>query len=93
MTKSPLDMVFSGSTCTRGEIEAVVVAIGAHTFVGKAGPLEDSTNQVGHYQKFLTAIGNFCIYFILIGIVEEIIIMYPIMKLGYRVGAENLLVL
>ncbi|EEF46783.1 H(\+)-transporting atpase plant/fungi plasma membrane type, putative [Ricinus communis] len=36
---------------TKGEIEAVVIATGVHTFFGKAAHLVDSTNQVGHFQK------------------------------------------
>jgi H+-transporting ATPase len=64
-----------------------------HTFFGKAAHLVDSTNNVGHFQKVLTAIGNFCICSIAIGIVIEIIVMYPIQKRKYRDGIDNLLVL
>ncbi|KAL7183575.1 hypothetical protein ACSBR2_025884 [Camellia fascicularis] len=49
--KSPRDGVYSGSTCKQGEIEAVVIATGVHTFFGKAAHLVDSTNQMGHFQK------------------------------------------
>ncbi|CAL5370611.1 unnamed protein product [Camellia sinensis] len=52
VTKSPGDGVYSGSTCKQGEIEAVVIATGVHTFFGKAAHLVDSTNQVGHFQKY-----------------------------------------
>ncbi|KAH1067364.1 hypothetical protein J1N35_032351 [Gossypium stocksii] len=45
------DEVFSGSTCKQGEIEAVVIATGVHTFFGKAAHLVDNTNNVGHFQK------------------------------------------
>ncbi|XP_068653639.1 plasma membrane ATPase-like [Aristolochia californica] len=93
VTKNPGDEVFSGSTCKQGEIEAVVIATGVHTFFGKAAHLVDSTNQVGHFQKVLTAIGNFCICSIAIGIVVEIIVMYPIQHRAYRDGIDNLLVL
>ena len=51
VTKNPGSEVFSGSTCKQGEIEAVVIATGVHTFFGKAAHLVDSTNQVGHFQK------------------------------------------
>uniref|UniRef100_A0A0A0KVH3 Plasma membrane ATPase n=1 Tax=Cucumis sativus TaxID=3659 RepID=A0A0A0KVH3_CUCSA len=51
VTKGPGDSVYSGSTCKQGEIEAVVIATGVHTFFGKAAHLVDSTNQVGHFQK------------------------------------------
>ncbi|KAG8375333.1 hypothetical protein BUALT_Bualt10G0089300 [Buddleja alternifolia] len=93
VTKNPSDEVFSGSTCKQGEIEAVVIATGVHTFFGKAAHLVDSTNQVGHFQKVLTAIGNFCICSIFIGIIIEIIVMYPIQHRKYRDGIDNLLVL
>ncbi|XP_074583863.1 plasma membrane ATPase-like [Curcuma longa] len=93
VTKNPGDEVFSGSTCKQGEIEAVVIATGVHTFFGKAAHLVDSTNQVGHFQKVLTAIGNFCICSIAIGMVVEIIVMYPIQHRKYRSGIDNLLVL
>ncbi|AQL04520.1 ATPase 8 plasma membrane-type [Zea mays] len=36
-----------------GEIEAVVIATGVHTFFGKAAHLVDSTNNVGHFQKII----------------------------------------
>nr|GMD05624.1 plasma membrane ATPase 4-like [Ipomoea batatas]GMD10559.1 plasma membrane ATPase 4-like [Ipomoea batatas] len=93
VTKNAGDEVFSGSTCKQGEIEAVVIATGLHTFFGKAAHLVDSTHQVGHFQKVLTAIGNFCICSIGVGIVIEIVVMYPIQHRRYRDGIDNLLVL
>ncbi|KAG6739893.1 hypothetical protein POTOM_057511 [Populus tomentosa] len=93
VTKNPGDGIFSGSTCKQGEIEAVVIATGVHTFFGKAAHLVDNTNNVGHFQKVLTAIGNFCICSIAIGMLIEIIVMYPIQNRRYREGIDNLLVL
>ncbi|KAF5725856.1 hypothetical protein HS088_TW23G00586 [Tripterygium wilfordii] len=93
VTKNPGDEIFSGSTCKQGEIEAVVIATGVHTFFGKAAHLVDSTNNVGHFQKVLTAIGNFCICSIGVGMLIEIIVMYPIQHRRYRDGIDNLLVL
>ncbi|XP_073150019.1 plasma membrane ATPase 1-like [Henckelia pumila] len=93
VTKSPGDGVYSGSTVKQGEIEAMVIATGVHTFFGKAAHLVDSTNQVGHFQKVLTAIGNFCICSIAVGMIVEIIVMYPIQHRPYRPGIDNLLVL
>ncbi|KAJ0256639.1 hypothetical protein HA466_0095680 [Hirschfeldia incana] len=92
VTKNPGQEVYSGSTCKQGELEAVVIATGVHTFFGKAAHLVDSTNQ-GHFQKVLTAIGNFCICSIAIGMVIEIVVMYPIQHRSYRDGIDNLLVL
>ncbi|ESW22782.1 hypothetical protein PHAVU_005G180700 [Phaseolus vulgaris] len=93
VTRSPGDEIFSGSTVKQGEIEAVVIATGVHTFFGKAAHLVDSTNQVGHFQKVLTAIGNFCICSIAVGMIIEIVVMYPIQHRKYRSGINNLLVL
>lgn len=93
VTKRTGDEVFSGSTCKQGEIEAVVIATGVHSFFGKAAHLVDSTESIGHFQKVLTAIGNFCICSIAVGMILEIIVMYPIQLRSYRDGINNLLVL
>lgn len=45
------------------------------------------------YYQVLTAIGNFCICSIAVGMVIEIIVMYPIQDREYRPGIDNLLVL
>ncbi|XP_047941943.1 plasma membrane ATPase 2-like isoform X1 [Salvia hispanica] len=93
VNKGPGEAVYSGSTCKLGELEAVVYATGVHTFFGKAAHLVDTTNQVGHFQKVLTAIGNFCICSIAVGMVIECIVMYTIQHRKYRAGIDNLLVL
>ncbi|KAI4331344.1 hypothetical protein MLD38_029537 [Melastoma candidum] len=93
VTKRTGDEVYSGSTCKQGEIEAVVIATGVHSFFGKAAHLVDSTEVVGHFQKVLTAIGNFCICSIAVGMVLEIIVMFPVQHRSYRNGINNLLVL
>nr|AMR43370.1 PH5 protein [Rosa hybrid cultivar] len=93
VTKRTGDEVFSGSTCKHGEIEAVVIATGVHSFFGKAAHLVDTTEVVGHFQQVLTAIGNFCICSIAVGMVLEIIVMFPIQQRSYRDGINNLLVL
>lgn len=41
----------------------------------------------------LTSIGNFCICSIALGMLVEIIVMYPIQHRAYREGIDNLLVL
>ncbi|KAL0453423.1 UNVERIFIED_CONTAM: Plasma membrane ATPase 4 [Sesamum latifolium] len=87
------DIIPADARLLEGEIEAVVIATGVHTFFGKAAHLVDSTNQVGHFQKVLTAIGNFCICSIAVGMLAEIIVMYPIQHREYRKGIDNLLVL
>ncbi|PSS18162.1 ATPase [Actinidia chinensis var. chinensis] len=93
VTKRTGDEVYSGSICKHGEIEAVVIATGVHSFFGKAAHLVDSTEVVGHFQKVLTSIGNFCICSIAVGMILEIIVMFPIQQRAYRKGIDNLLVL
>ncbi|KAF5938689.1 hypothetical protein HYC85_022948 [Camellia sinensis] len=53
VTKNPGDGIYSGSTCKQGEIEAVVIATGVHTFFGKAAHLVENTTHIGHFQKVL----------------------------------------
>lgn len=72
VTKHPGDEVFSGSTCKQGEIEAVVIATGVHTFFGKAAHLVDSTNQVGHFQKV-----GFTVLGFVADMVTECLILLP----------------
>lgn len=43
--------------------------------------------------QVLTAIGNFCICSIAVGMIIEIVVMYPIQHRKYRSGINNLLVL
>ncbi|XP_021280043.1 plasma membrane ATPase 1-like [Herrania umbratica] len=93
VTKHPGHGVYSGSTCKQGEIEAVVIATGVHTFFGKAAHLVETTTHVGHFQQVLTAIGNFCICSIAIGMVIELIVIYGIHHRAYRTGIDNLLVI
>lgn len=50
VTKNPGDGVYSGSTCKQGEIDAVIIATGVHTFFGKAAHLVENTTHVGHFQ-------------------------------------------
>ncbi|KAI3844039.1 hypothetical protein MKX03_007057 [Papaver bracteatum] len=93
VTKNPGDGVYSGSTCKQGEIEAVVIATGVHTLFGKAAHLVENTTHIGHFQKVLTSIGNFCICSIAIGMLIEIIVIWGIQKRSYRAGIDSLLVL
>ncbi|KAH9734222.1 ATPase 11 plasma membrane-type-related [Citrus sinensis] len=93
ISKGPGDCVYSGSTCKQGEIQAVVIATGVQTFLGRAVHLVDTTNQVGQFQKILTAVGEYCICSIVLGLIAEIIVMFAIQHREYRTGLNNLLVL
>ncbi|XP_050142027.1 ATPase 11, plasma membrane-type-like [Malus sylvestris] len=92
VTKNAGDGVYSGSTCKQGELEAVVIATGVHTFFGKAAHLVENTTHVGHFQQVLTSIGNFCICSIATGLVIELLV-FICQKRGYRPSVDNLLVL
>lgn len=52
-----------------------------------------SQDSVFLFNQVLTAIGNFCICSIAVGMVIEILVMYPIQHRRYRDGIDNLLVL
>nr|GMD76379.1 plasma membrane ATPase 1-like [Ipomoea batatas] len=93
VTKNPGDGIYPGSTCKQGEIEAVVIATGVHTFFGKASHLVESTTHIGHFQKVLTAIGNFCICSIAIGMVIEVIVIFGLQHKKLREAIDSLLVL
>lgn len=83
VTKKTGDVVFLNSIGKVGEIEAVVITIGRQSFIGKAAHLVGSTQNVSHFQKVLTAIGNFCICSIVVGMIVEIVVMFPIQKRPY----------
>ncbi|KAJ0860542.1 putative P-type H(+)-exporting transporter [Helianthus annuus] len=74
VTKNPGDGVYSGSTCKQGEIEAVVIATGVHTFFWESGSScreHDSCwtfsegMSVEHCSivRFLVTIGVFMVWF------------------------------
>ncbi|KAL3639584.1 plasma membrane H+-ATPase [Castilleja foliolosa] len=56
------------------------------------GP-KTTTSNSSALPRVLTSIGNFCICSIAVGMVIEIIVMYPIQHRAYRPGIDNLLVL
>nr|GMD82636.1 plasma membrane ATPase 1-like [Ipomoea batatas] len=93
VTKNPGDGIYCGSTCKQGEIEAVVIATGVHTFFGKAAHLVEITTHIGHFQKVLTAIGNFCICSIAIGMVIEVIVIFGLQHKKLCEAIDSLLVL
>ncbi|KAI4371460.1 hypothetical protein MLD38_019693 [Melastoma candidum] len=92
VTRYPGDGVYSGSTCKQGEIEAIVIATGVHTFFGKAAHLVETTTHIGHFQQVLTAIGNFCICSIAVGMLTETIAVC-VKPREFRESVDNLLVL
>ncbi|CAJ0751966.1 9735_t:CDS:2 [Entrophospora sp. SA101] len=55
------DTVYSSSIVKQGQMLAVVTKTGADTFIGRAANLISLTVEQGHFQKIVSAIGNFLI--------------------------------
>nr|CAG8487716.1 15457_t:CDS:2 [Entrophospora candida] len=55
------DTVYSSSIVKQGQMLAVVTKTGANTFIGRAANLISLTVEQGHFQKIVSAIGNFLI--------------------------------
>ncbi|OMJ72870.1 hypothetical protein SteCoe_28588 [Stentor coeruleus] len=53
VTRYEGDIVYQGSVCKRGDLEAIVAATGARTFFGKTSTLVASVTQRGNLQKIL----------------------------------------
>lgn len=53
VTRYEGDIVYQGSICKRGDLEAIVCAVGANTFFGKTSTLVASVTQRGNLQKIL----------------------------------------
>ncbi|KAJ1554640.1 hypothetical protein HK096_002599 [Nowakowskiella sp. JEL0078] len=54
-------IAFSSSIVKQGQMLAVVTKTGIHTYIGRAANLISMTNDVGHFQKIIGAIGNFLV--------------------------------
>lgn len=68
------DTLYSGSIVRRGEVDAVVTAIGAETNFGKTAQLVESTHRASHFQKAVLKIGDYliviaiCLVVLIIGV-------------------------
>ncbi|XP_026436103.1 ATPase 4, plasma membrane-type-like [Papaver somniferum] len=71
------DFFASGSICTQGEIDAVVIATGSRTKFGEHTHPVDTTNQDDQYQKDFTAILQFCMCVAVVAMLIETVVMYP----------------
>ena len=88
------DLILSSTTCKQGECEAMVISTGKNTQFGRAAQIVGrAKDEMGHLQKILAKIGNFCIVGIAIFIVAEIFVMYAGFRYSYRRGINNILVL
>ena len=53
VTRYEGDTVYQGSVCKRGDLECIVIAVGANTFFGKTSSLVGQVNQRGNFQKVI----------------------------------------
>ncbi|EGC39383.1 P-type ATPase [Dictyostelium purpureum] len=70
------DEVYSGSSMKQGEAKCVVTATGVNTFFGRAAHLVQETEGHGHLQVILRNIGLFCIFFIAIWVLIELLVVF-----------------
>eukprot|EP01114_Cavostelium_apophysatum_P014674 TRINITY_DN3862_c0_g1_i2.p1 TRINITY_DN3862_c0_g1~~TRINITY_DN3862_c0_g1_i2.p1 ORF type:complete len:963 (+),score=248.36 TRINITY_DN3862_c0_g1_i2:180-3068(+) len=70
------DDCYSGSALKQGEITGLVVSTGKDTFFGKAAGLIEEAHQPGHFQIVLRYIGWFCIIFITIFFMIELLVQF-----------------
>jgi len=89
VTKEPGDEVYSSSVVKRGEIDCVVHSTGANTFFGRAASLVAETEEGGHLQEVLAAIGFFCIAYIIFWIVIVVIVL-PVAYTWFYRGIVNI---
>ncbi|OLY83967.1 putative cation-transporting ATPase [Smittium mucronatum] len=83
--KSKGDMIYSSSVVKQGQMKAIVVKTGEHTFIGKAASLIAITNEPGHFQVIINTIGNFLVY-ITIVMVLVIFIFLLVKRIGFNNG-------
>ncbi len=62
VNKSTGDTVFSGAIAKQGEMLALVIATGSHTYFGRTAKLVSSSSKVSHFQKAVLQIGDYLIY-------------------------------
>jgi H+-transporting ATPase len=61
VTKGKGQIAYSSSIVKQGAMLGVVTKTGIHTYIGAAANLIAITNDEGHFQKVITAIGNFLV--------------------------------
>lgn len=66
------------TTVKQGEMKAIVHATGLSTFFGKAADLVNRSEKKSHIHLVLKSIAYFCITFICIGVVAELITQFAI---------------
>jgi len=78
-TKRIGDEAYSGSAVKQGEFKALVYGTGTNTFFGNAAKLiSEAGDHESHINVVLRAVAWFCISFILIGVILELIIQFGV---------------
>ena len=72
VSKGKGETAFSSSIVKQGAMLAIVTKTGIHTYIGRAANLISLTNDEGHFQKVIKAIGDFLV---IITVVMALIIM------------------
>jgi H+-transporting ATPase len=78
VTRFAGDEIYSGSIVKQGEMKAIVHGTGLNTFFGKAADLVNRSTKKSHIHLVLKSIGYFCICFIVVGVVTELIVQFGI---------------
>ncbi|GAM17154.1 hypothetical protein SAMD00019534_003290 [Acytostelium subglobosum LB1] len=80
VNKNVGDEVYSGSSMKQGEATCVVTSTGVNTFFGRAANLVQETESHGHLQIVLRNIGVFCITFIVVWVIIELVVQFVARK-------------
>ncbi|CAF1285273.1 unnamed protein product [Rotaria sordida] len=86
------DEILSGAVCKQGEAQAIVIGTGKYSFMGKTIGLVGSQDDTAHLQRVMGRIGMFCICWIAVFIIAQILVMYVGFRYEYRRGMNNLIV-
>ena len=68
------DIAYSGSVAKQGEMVALVISTGAHTYFGRTATLVQTAGAPSHFQKAVLQIGDYLIY-LCIGLVIVLILV------------------
>ncbi len=74
VTKHVDDVAFSGSVVQRGEMDALVVATGMHSYFGRTARLVEEARTESHYQKAVLQVGHFLIL-LSVGLVSLVLLV------------------
>ena len=68
------DEAYAGSNVSQGEMDALVIGTGMHTFFGKTARLVQEAKTVSHFQKAVLKIGDYLIVIALVLVVLIVVV-------------------